>query len=80
MTGLFERHWSRRDWQAVDHGFNAVQAEQRLTGWRRVVVLRRRIKDRLLAEVNAQGQQTLLFADTPEDVNPHICRHSTVAT
>jgi hypothetical protein len=67
---LIERLWSRRDWQAVGHGFDAVEAELQLAGWRRarrVVVLRRRVKDPLLAEVTAQGQQTLLFADAPGD-------------
>jgi hypothetical protein len=63
---LIERLWSRRDWQAVGHGFDAVEAKLQLAGWsraRRVVVLRRRVRDRVLAEVNAPGQQTLLFAD-----------------
>jgi hypothetical protein len=69
---LIERHWSRRDWQAVGHGFDAVEANLQLTGWRRarrVVVLRRRVKGRVLAEVNqTPGQQTLHFADTRDDV------------
>jgi hypothetical protein len=68
---LIERLWSRRDWQAVGHGFDAVEAKLQLAGWRRarrVVVLRRRVKDPLLAEVTAQGQQTLLFADTSDDL------------
>ena len=67
---LIERLWPRRDWQAVGHGFDAVEAELQLAGWRRarrVVVLRRRVKDPLLAEVTAQGQHTLLFADAPGD-------------
>lgn len=67
---LIKRLWSRRQWQAVGHGFDAVEAELQLAGWsraRRVVVLRRRVKDPLLAEVTAQGQQTLLFADAAGD-------------
>jgi hypothetical protein len=63
---LIERLWARRHWQAVGHGFDAVEAKLQLAGWRqarRVVVLRRRIKEPLLAEVETQGQQTLLFAD-----------------
>jgi Transposase DDE domain group 1 len=67
---LIERLWSRRHWQAVGHGFDAVEAALQLSGWRRarrVVVLRRRIKAPLLAEVEAQGQQTLLFADAAGD-------------
>jgi hypothetical protein len=64
---LIERLWAHRHWQAVGHGFDAVEAPLQLSGWRRarrVVVLRRRIKEQLLAEGEAQGQQTLLFADT----------------
>jgi hypothetical protein len=67
---LIERLWSRREWQAVGHGFDAVEAELQLAGWsraRRVVVLRRRVKDPLLAEVTGPGQQTLLFADAAGD-------------
>jgi hypothetical protein len=65
---LIERQWSRRDWQGVGQGFEAVEAQLRLSGWsrsRRVVVLRRRVKNPLLAEVAdpASGQQTLLFND-----------------
>jgi len=71
---LIERQWSRRDWQAVGQGFDAVEATLQLTGWRRarrVVVLRRRVKGRLLAEGKAQqphGQQTLQFADAPDNL------------
>ena len=69
---LIERQWSRRDWQTVGPGFDAVAAKLRLAGWsraRRVVVLRRRVKSRVLAEVKERhGQQTLHFADTPDDV------------
>jgi hypothetical protein len=70
---LIERQWSRRDWQAVGQGFDAVETTLHLSGWsraRRVVVLRRRIRDRLVAEVQGNppsGQQTLLFADAKED-------------
>lgn len=67
---LIERLWARRHWQAVGHGFDAVEAVLQLSGWsraRRVVVLRRRIKEQLVAEVATQGQQTLLFAATAKD-------------
>ncbi len=71
---LIERQWSRRDWQPVSQGFDAVEATLRLSGWiraRRVVVLRRRVRGGVVAEVKAdeaQGQQTLLFADPVDDV------------
>ena len=67
---LIERLWARRHWEGVGHGFDAVEAALQLSGWsqaRRVVVLRRRIKKHLLAEVATQGQQTLLFADAAGD-------------
>ena len=47
---LIERQWSRRDWQSVGQGFDAVETSLQLAGWsraRRVVVLRRRVRDRL---------------------------------
>jgi len=71
---LIERQWSRRDWRAIGQGFDAVEATLRLSGWsrgRRVVVLRRRVKDRVLAEVQSDalpGWQTLLFAEADDQV------------
>jgi hypothetical protein len=69
---LIERQWSRGDWQVVGQGFDAVEATLQLSGWsraRRVVVLRRRVQDRVLAEVKTpQGQQTLLFAEADDTV------------
>jgi hypothetical protein len=71
---LIERQWSRRDWQAVSQGFDAVEATLQLSGWsraRRVVVLRRRVRGGVVAEVKAaaaKGQQTLLFADRADDI------------
>jgi hypothetical protein len=65
-----EGGWTRRDRRAVGQGFDAVEATLRLSGWsraRRVVVLRRRVQGRVLAEVKApHGQQTLLFADADD--------------
>jgi hypothetical protein len=69
---LIERQWSRCDWRPVGQGFDAVEASLRLSGWsqaRRVVVLRRRVQGRVLAETQEpQSQQTLLFADANEAV------------
>lgn len=62
---LIERQWSRRDWRTVSQGFDAVEAELRLAGPRRVVVLRRRVKEALLAQADTPGQPTLQFADAP---------------
>jgi hypothetical protein len=73
---LIERQWSRQDWQNVGQGFDAVEAELRLSGWsraRRVVVMRRAVKDSLLAEEKTAGkrakrQQSLRFADPVQPV------------
>ena len=72
VKGLVERQWSREDWCAVGQGFEAVEAELKLMGWsaaRRVVVLRRGIKDSLmtkLADAASSRQQVLHFAEPRE--------------
>lgn len=67
---LIERQWQQGDWQAVGQGFDAVEGELRLAGWsrsRRVVVLRRRVKDSLAAETGGEGQQQALhFIDSSD--------------
>jgi hypothetical protein len=67
---LIERLWRQGDWQSVDQGFDAVEGKLRLTGWsreRRVVVLRRRVKSSLAAEVsNESPQQELQFLEAPD--------------
>lgn len=66
---LVERQWSREDWRDVGQGFEGVEAELRLMGWsaaRRVVVLRRGIKDSLIAkpaDAAVSRQQVLHFAE-----------------
>src|SRR4029077_19602095 len=50
---LVERQWEREDWREVGAGFQAVEAQLQLTGWsraRRVVVLRRGVKDSVVAK------------------------------
>lgn len=69
---LIERQWRQGDWQNVGHGFDAVEGELRLAGWsrsRRVMVLRRRVKDSLVAESGSEGQQQALhFIDRSDKV------------
>ena len=72
---LIERNWSRQDWQDVGQGCQAVEAELTLTSWsraRRVVVLRRALKDALVAEPKvgkrAKRQASLQFAEPLEPV------------
>lgn len=73
---LIERQWSRQDWRDVGQGCQAVEAELALTSWsraRRVVVLRRAIKDSLVAEQKTDGkrekrQKSLQFAEPLQPV------------
>ena len=72
---LIERQWSRHDWRDVGQGFQAVEAELALASWtcaRRVVVLRRAIKDSLVAEQKtgkrAKRQKSLQFAEPLQPV------------
>jgi hypothetical protein len=69
---LIERQWQQGEWQDVGQGCGAVESQLRLSGWRRarrVVVLRRRVKERLAAEINCQDpQQALQFLDSSDQV------------
>ena len=60
---LIERQWQHGEWYGVGQGFDAVESQLRLSGWsraRRVVVLRRRVKDRLAAETHSEDPQQAL--------------------
>ncbi len=60
---LIERQWQHGEWHGVGQGFDAVESQLRLSGWsraRRVVVRRRRVKDRLAAETNSEDSQQAL--------------------
>ena len=67
---LIERQWQQGEWVNVGQGFDAVESTLKLTGWsqaRRVVVLRRRVKDSLAVETNDESQQqSLHFIDGAE--------------
>jgi hypothetical protein len=73
---LIERNWSRADWRDVGQGEQAVEAELKLSGWsraRRVVVIRRAVRDGLIAEKKTTGkrekrQQSLQFLDPLQPV------------
>lgn len=67
---LIERLWSRAGWQDVGQGDQAVETELKLASWsraRRVVVLRRVVRDTLVAEPptgkRQKRQQRLQFAE-----------------
>ena len=73
---LIERNWSRADGQDVGPGEQAVEAELKLSGWshaRRVVVIRRAIKEAVTTDKKTVGkpgkrQQSLQFNDPQEPV------------
>ena len=65
---LIEKQWSREDWRQVGQGFDAVEATLKLSGWscaRRVVVLRRAVKDTLVTEEKPSGKRTKQQQDLP---------------
>jgi hypothetical protein len=66
---LIERLWRHSDWQDMGDGYHAAETRLKLSGWeqeRRVVVVRRAVRQSLAVEANADGtrtgQQTLQFA------------------
>ena len=67
VKSLIERLWSQQDWQDVGQGYAAVETTLRLSGWnqaRRVVVVRRAVKEAPAAQATAAGgQQRLELAD-----------------
>jgi hypothetical protein len=71
VKSLIERLWSQEDWANVGQGYYAVESTLKLSGWtraRRVVVVRRALKEALAAQGKASGkrnqrQQSLQFAD-----------------
>lgn len=71
VKSLIERLWSSDDWANVGGGYYTVETMLKLSGWsrtRRVVVVRRAVKDPLAAECKAAGkrakrQKNLDFAD-----------------
>jgi hypothetical protein len=71
VKSLIERLWSCEDWDDVGGGYFAVETMLKLSGWtraRRVVVVRRAVKEPLAAEGRSGGkrtrpQQSLQFAD-----------------
>ena len=72
---LIDRQWSRRDWQPVGSGMEAVEATLKLSGWsraRRVVVVRTAVKEAPSPTgkpaKQAKGQQGLDFGDTLQPV------------
>jgi len=74
---LIRQVFSSEDWTAAGQGWKGVEAELELTGWahsRRVIVLRRRIRDELavaqkkvLAGTSPQEQLALGFVETTPD-------------
>ena len=74
---LIQQAFSREDWTTAGQGWMGVEAELTLTGWtrqRRVIVLRRRIRDEMvlaerkrLASSTSQEQLALGFVETVKE-------------
>lgn len=67
---LIQRLWRETDWQAMGDGYHAAETRLTLSGWehdRRVVVIRRAVKQSLAVEAKPEGkrrgQQSLQFAN-----------------
>jgi hypothetical protein len=67
---LIERLWRHSDWQDMGDGYHVAETRLQLSGWdheRRVVVVRRAVRQSLAVEAKkagkAKGQQTLQFAN-----------------
>jgi hypothetical protein len=67
---LIERLWRQTDWQDMGDGYHVAETRLQLSGWdhdRRVVVVRRAVRQSLVVEAKkagkAKGQQTLEFAN-----------------
>ncbi len=59
VKSLIERLWSQQDWENVGQGYYAVETTLKLSGWsraRRIVVVRRAVKDPLAAQAKAAGK------------------------
>jgi len=82
VKSLINRAFSQRRWQDAGQGWQGQSAELRLVGWsrpRRVVVLRRRLKDGVVAErLGADGELQLSFAEIDADVKAY--EHAVLAT
>lgn len=66
---FIEKQWRQGDWESVGHGFDAVESQLKLSGWRearRVVVLRRAVKSRAPEPPSKLGQQPLQFIERTE--------------
>ena len=79
---LIERTFSRGGWHDAGQGWQGQEAELRLVGWsrhRRVIVLRRRLKNNVVAETrDANDQLHLSFAEVEEDTP--IWEHAVLVT
>ena len=68
---LVERTFARGGWQDAGQGWQGQEAELRLVGWsrhRRVIVLRRRLRSSVVAEVrDGADQLRLSFAEIEDD-------------
>jgi len=70
---LIDKHHCLGEWTDIHSKWEAKDAELQLQGWdkeRRVVIVRKRVSaDKLIGiEIQKEGQQSLAFIDSPEDI------------
>jgi hypothetical protein len=82
VKSLIDRAFSRGGWRDAGQGWQGATAELRLTGWsrhRRVVVLRRRLRNGVMASRrDAAGQMRLSFAEVEDDTK--LWEHAVLVT
>jgi hypothetical protein len=75
---LIERQWRRRAWCDVGQGWQACDDSLTLTGWtqaRRVIVMRRALKDNLVAEVTKPKRTGARSAKKGQQASRQACLH-----
>ena len=71
---LLEKMFTEGEWEPAGGGYEGVEAKLKLTGWtreRRVIILRREIRDEVAMKNVSNGQQELMFIETLETVRTY---------
>ena len=82
VKSLIERTFSKGGWRDAGQGWQGKTETLRLLGWsrqRKVVVLRRRLKDSVVAHVRDDNQLRLSFAEI-EDTEAELYEYAVVVT
>lgn len=71
---LLEKLFTEGEWEPAGEGYEGVEATLRLAGWtkeRRVVVLRRELREEVAMKNDSPGQQEIMFIETMETVRTY---------